>query len=88
MTVEQAIDNIAAKIVARRLETPAVFLLVANKPVSFLAGQSMLAFDHVLSPFIGEYSKSISEILSDRKNVEKLIQKIESLSKAPEAGKV
>ena len=81
MDSAEAIESIADKIVKRRLETPAVFLLEANKPVSFIAGQYMLVFDPMLAPFLGEYSTALSEILSDRNKVDGLIARIREKSR-------
>lgn len=79
----EVIDSIAAKIVGRRLETPAVLFLDMHKPLSFIASQSMLAAMPFLAPIFGAQSiADLSKVLKDRDNIEVLITRIEEMSAA------
>lgn len=77
----QLIDELAQKIVDRRLETPAILFLEMNKPVSFLAGQSMMVASPLLVPLFGaDGVRKYSQLLSTSENVERLIRRVEDLS--------
>lgn len=83
---DQMIDTLARKIVGRGMETPAIMFLEMNKPVSFLAGQSLLAASPFLVPLFGpEGVRKHSQLLSSPDGVELLIRRIEDL--ADEKGK-
>lgn len=75
------VDRIARHIVARRLETPAVFLLETHKPLSFVASQAVLVAMPFLAPLVEvQKTAEFSRLLSDRANVELLISRIEELA--------
>lgn len=75
------IDAIAAKVVARRLESPAVVFLEMHKPLSFIASQGMLVAMPMIGPLIGaERMLGYSKLLADRANIDALIQRIEELA--------
>jgi len=85
---DKLIDGLARKIVNRRLETPAIFFLEMHKPVTFLAGQSMLMASPFLAPLFGrENVDRYSELFSTQDNVELLIRRIEELAEEREASK-
>jgi len=74
-------DSIARRIVARRLETPAVFLLETHKPLSFVASQAVLVAMPFLAPVVGaQRMADLSRLLADRANVELLIDRIEEMA--------
>lgn len=76
-----AIDSIAAKIVARRLETPAVLFLEMHKPLSFVASQAVVVAIPMLGPLLGaQEMANFGKILRDRENIDKLIDRIESMA--------
>jgi len=76
-----AIEAIAADIVRRRLETPAVMFLEMNKPLSFAASQALIVGTPLLGVLFGvEKMQRYSQLLRSKENVEKLIRRIESLS--------
>jgi hypothetical protein len=81
---ESIIEEIAHKIVDRGLETPVIFFLEMNKPVSRLMGQSVLLTVPFLAPFLGlDRVEKYATFFQEIENVERLIQKIEELSQLP-----
>ena len=75
------VDSVARRIVERRLETPAVFLLETHKPLSFVASQVVLVAMPFLGPIVGaQRMADFSRLLADRANVELLITRIEELA--------
>lgn len=80
------IDAVAAKIVGKRLETPAVFFLEVNRPLTFIAGQTALVATPVLGAFIPPADiEDFARIMEDRANVDRLIARIEDLADARDA---
>ena len=83
---QQLVDRIARSVVDRGLEVPVALFLEMNKPISFLLGQSALLASPLLAPFVGiENLDRVSTALSDRTNVDILIDRIEELSKKARA---
>lgn len=76
---EALIDRLADWIARRGLLTPAVFLLEANKPFSFLGGQVLWVLQPLLGPAIG-YGRmaAYARLLEDRTSVERLLERLES----------
>jgi hypothetical protein len=82
------IDELAKKVVDRRLETPTIMFLEMHKPVAFLAGQSMIVAGPLLSPLFGvDGMRKFSRLLSGEGNVERLIRRIEDLADEREPSK-
>lgn len=78
---DRIINALAAKIVARRLETAAVLFLEMHKPLSFVASQAMLAALPFIGPIFGaQNAVDASKVLSDRGNLDILISRIEDLA--------
>ena len=78
---DKLVDELARKVVDKRLETPAIMFLEMHKPVTFLAGQTMLAASPFLVPLFGrEGVQRYSQLFSERDNVELLICRIEELA--------
>ncbi|MGQ9524966.1 MAG: hypothetical protein ACUVTZ_09030 [Armatimonadota bacterium] len=78
---EALIDVVARKVVQRRLEVPAVFFLEMNKLLSFIMGQSLLVAMPFLAPILGiQRVQQLSQLLQERENVDRLIERIEELS--------
>lgn len=74
------IDELAEKIVRRRLETAAIMFLEIHKPLAFLAGQSILMVSPFLIPLFGvDGVRRYSNLLTVPDSVELLIQRIEEL---------
>lgn len=80
---EALLDAIAGRVVKMSLAVPAVFFLESSKPLSFLGSQALV----FLEPFVKavldlkSYDR-FTALMEDRKNVERLIQKIESMEEA------
>ena len=82
------IEKIAAGVVKRRMETPAIMFLELHKPLSFIGSQALLVGSPFGGPFVGiENVHRVSRLIGDRNNVERLIRRIEELSMRPKAAK-
>jgi len=78
---DRMIEELAHKIVDRRLETPAILFLEMHKPVTFLASQSVLVASPFLVPLFGRDGvRRYSQLFSAQENVELLIRRIEELA--------
>ncbi|MEN6371033.1 MAG: hypothetical protein ABFD64_03385 [Armatimonadota bacterium] len=85
---QQLAEEVAAMIVKRRLETPAVLFLEMHKPLSFIASQGMIVAMPFLAPLLGpEKVSKFSRFLRERENIERLIQRIEELSEERDLAK-
>jgi hypothetical protein len=76
------LDQLAAAVVRRGLETPAVFFLELNRPLTFLAGQAT----HVLAPFLAPLvgigkMQEVSRLLDDPRSIDRLLERIECLQR-------
>lgn len=75
---DEIIERVARRIEALGMTTPAILMLEAHKPLSFLGSQALL----VLQPVLGlaldaQTSSAYAEFLEDRRNVELLIRRLE-----------
>ena len=74
------INYMAEKIDKYAMGTPAIVFLEAGRPLSFIGGSIMWGAAPFLNIFVNDqYTREIALFLEDRKNIELLIQKIESL---------
>lgn len=74
------LERIARTIVQRGMAAPAVLFLELNKPLSFVASQSLIVLTPFLAPFVGiDNVHRYSRLLEKRDNVERLIERIEQL---------
>lgn len=74
------LERIAQGIVRRGMAAPAVLFLELNKPLSFVASQSLIVLTPFLAPFVGiDNVHRYSRLLEKRENVERLIERIEQL---------
>ena len=84
------LQRIAATIVRRRLETPAVFVLESAKPLNYLGSQAMAFFEPVVRGLFAatDYGR-VRRILERRQSVEWLLQEIEdrAAGEAPSSAK-
>ncbi|KPJ63511.1 hypothetical protein AMK68_03810 [candidate division KD3-62 bacterium DG_56] len=75
------LDGAARRIVQWGLETPAVLFLEMHQPLTFLAGQSLLVAMPFLGAFIDQrHLADWARLLQSRDNIDRLIDRIESLS--------
>lgn len=78
---DRLIEKVAAGVVQRRMETPAVLFLEMHKPLTFFASQGLIMASPFVGPFVGiENLRVVSKLLERRENVERLIQRIEELA--------
>ena len=74
------INYMAEKIDKYAMGTPAIVFLEAGRPLSFIGWSIMWGAAPFLNIFVNDqYTREIALFLEDRKNIELLIQKIESL---------
>lgn len=74
------LERIAQAVVERGMAAPAVLFLELNKPLSFVASQSLIVLTPFLAPFVGvDNVHRYSRLLEKRENVESLIERIEQL---------
>ncbi len=74
------LERIAQGVVRRGMSAPAVLFLELNKPLAFVASQSLLVLTPFLAPFVGiENVHRVSRLLEKRENVERLVERIEQL---------
>lgn len=78
---EELIDKIAKQIVRLGLETPAIFFLEANKPLTGFEAQTLGLFGAPFLDIVGINGWGYYKLFSKEGTVEKLIQKVEELSK-------
>jgi len=82
MPLPAALERFAEETVQRGMETPAILLLETGRPLSFLASQVMFA----VSPLMRMVTKGgtlndVAEAMTDRRTVEHLISRIETLAR-------
>ncbi len=76
------VERAARWVVEKGLQTPAVFLLEMHKPVAPLGSMMMLGAMPFVGPFVGfNVMERLSLFVEDRANVERLICRIEELSR-------
>jgi hypothetical protein len=77
---EQMIDDLAQRLDSWRLTTPAIAFLEAHKPLSFFASQTLLAFQPLLTLFLGDTPLGeYATLLEDPGSVEGVICRLEEL---------
>ncbi len=75
---DELIETLARRIENMGLTTPAVLMLEAHKPLSFLGSQAVLVAQPLLSlVFDPSTSMDYARLLEDRSNIERLIQRLE-----------
>jgi hypothetical protein len=76
---DQLIEALAQRIEAMGLATPAIVMLEAHKPLSFIGSQAILILQPLLSFAVNPaVSNEIADLLAERSNVELLIRRLES----------
>ena len=72
------IEDIADKVVRRRMAAPMVIFLESVRPLSRLAGQALLFASPLLSLFVASAQvATVCDMLEDRRNIERLLEAIE-----------
>ena len=76
---QEIIETYANEVINRGLSVPAIFFLEMFKYLSFIISQSMIVVGPLATIFINQKKYyHVSNILSDRKNVEYFICQIEN----------
>jgi len=77
---EALLASVAGRIVRMGLSVPAVFFLESTKPLSFLGSQALVFMEPFVKAFLNLASYDrFTTLMEDRKNIERLIRKIEEL---------
>ncbi len=77
---DHLIDSLARRAHSSGLTTVAIALLETHKPLSFIASQTLLVFQPLLTMFLGNISvEEYVLLLADRKNLERVICRLEQL---------
>jgi hypothetical protein len=77
---EQMIDDLACRLDRWSLSTPAIAFLEAHKPLSFFASQTLLAFQPLLTLFLGDASiGEYASLLEEPGGIERVISRLEEL---------
>lgn len=75
---DELIEGVAQRIESMGLATPAILMLEAHKPLSFLGSQALLILQPILTFALDpQTSSDYAALLEDRQNVELLIQRLE-----------
>ena len=74
----QLLDRLAARVVELRLEIPAILTLETGKPLSLIAGQTMVFFEPMVQAMFSfpDYRR-FAALIERREVIEMLIRKIE-----------
>ena len=80
---ESIVEKAASDIVRRGLVTPAIIMLESFKPLAGVMGQASVAFAPFALPLVGfDRYADLSRLISQRGNVERLLQRIEEKNAA------
>jgi hypothetical protein len=72
------LQTVADKLIARRLEAPAILFLESLKPLSFLTAQGLIVLGPLLQPLLSVKDYDLlTESLENRDNLEWLIRRLE-----------
>lgn len=84
VNVDELVEKIANKVVEIGMEAPAILALETARPLSFIGSQMGRA---MIAPWFGVFgwdamtkADIYMEVFEDRKNVEKLVRRIEELA--------
>ncbi|MDP2871540.1 MAG: hypothetical protein Q8P31_03290 [Bacillota bacterium] len=79
---DQLIKMVADQVVKRGMETPATFFVEMNRPLSFIGGQALVFFAPILGVVFNQQTiEEFARLMEDRKNVDRLLDKIEELTR-------
>lgn len=74
------VDQLAGRVVERRLETAATLFLEMHKPIAFLGGQALYAAAPILGTLFGyEHMQRLAAFMERPENVEELLLRIEEM---------
>jgi hypothetical protein len=76
---ERLLAKAEQEIRKRKLEVPAILFLESHKPLMYLGSQAAIVFAPMLVPFLGfDNVNDYSRLLSNRQNIETLIERLET----------
>ncbi|MFC1851048.1 hypothetical protein ACFL27_12715 [candidate division CSSED10-310 bacterium] len=74
------LDNLAQKIVERRMAAPAIFFLEVSKPLNFIGSQMLVFFEPIIQTvYTFQNYDSYRQLLEKREAIELLLVRIEAL---------
>ena len=76
---EELIEGLVRGVNEWGMVVPALLLLEAHKPLSFLTSQFLLLSQPALEPFLGGIVREYALLLEDRENVETILSCLEGL---------
>jgi len=77
------LQQVAERLVERRLHAPALFLLESLRPLSFLAGQTLVLLGPLLEPLLAASDYRVfAEAIEDRANLDWLLQRLEEVEES------
>ena len=77
----ELLERVAARVVAMRLEVPAILALEGSLPLSFVAGQTLVFFEPLLQVFLpGPQVGRFARLVERRDALEHLVRRIEVLA--------
>lgn len=86
---DELIEKIAEKMHSYGMDVPAILLLETVKPLSFVGSQMGRLFISPFFPILGEETgltgAKLLSLFEKRKNVEKILQRLEEISRKNEA---
>jgi len=83
---DELINKVAEQVVKRGLETPATFFVEMNRPLSFIGGQGLIFLAPILGVIFNQQTiEEFGRLMEDRKNIDRLLDRIEDLSKQQQA---
>lgn len=74
---EELIEGLVRQVNEWGMVAPAILLLQAHKPLSFLASQFLLLSQPTLEPFLGGRVREYALLLEDRESVETILSRLE-----------
>jgi len=84
---ERLIDKVATEICRRKMQAPAIMTLEMGKPLASVMGKGSVVFAPFAIPFVGfDAFNDYSRLLAQPGSVERLLQRIEALSKPASDG--
>jgi hypothetical protein len=77
---EKLLDAVASRVVRMGMAVPAIFFLESTKPLSYIGSQALVFLEPFVKSFLNlaSYDRFVA-LLEDRRNIEKLLRKIEDL---------
>jgi hypothetical protein len=78
--IDALLERVARELAERRLATPAMFLLEATLPLSFVASQALIVIEPIVQSILDlkDYER-FQQLMEDREKVRTLIDRLEEL---------